>query len=180
MTRLPPIEDFYNDLDERPCSPEDYRHAQRVFEVFECRNMTDYMLLYNELGKKKRVFSWLREVLTALFFSVDVFLLLESLGQFRQIVMDNFGLDMSYFVSLPSLSYSAYLKKTGVSLGLLSDMELYRLFKSNLRGGMAYARQRRGESTSDHQMAYLDVNNLYVGSRAVMFWAVLYYFFLPP
>lgn len=76
--------------------------------------------------------------------------------------MQNFGLDMSYFISLPSLSYSAYLKVTGVSLELLSDIEMYRLFKDNLRGGMAYARQRLGQSNEDHQMAYLDVNNLYV------------------
>lgn len=40
MKELPPIEDFYNDLSGRPCDPDDYARAKRVFDVFECHSMS--------------------------------------------------------------------------------------------------------------------------------------------
>jgi len=45
-TELPHIDHFYSYLYERPCSPEDYAHAQQVWADFRCRTMDDYMLLY--------------------------------------------------------------------------------------------------------------------------------------
>jgi hypothetical protein len=41
-TELPGIEAFYNDLTQKPCSPEDYQHAQNVWKTLGCKTFQDY------------------------------------------------------------------------------------------------------------------------------------------
>jgi hypothetical protein len=41
-TELPGIEAFYNDLTQKPCSPEDYQHAQNVWKTLGCKTFEDY------------------------------------------------------------------------------------------------------------------------------------------
>ena len=45
-TRLPFIEDFYSKLNDEDISPEDYTHAQNVWNHFGCKTMRDYHDLY--------------------------------------------------------------------------------------------------------------------------------------
>jgi hypothetical protein len=51
MTSVPPIEVFHSNLTGESLSAEDYEHAKEVFEVFGCKSMLDYLLLYNITGK---------------------------------------------------------------------------------------------------------------------------------
>ena len=84
MTSFPPIDAFYSSISQSKPSIEDYQHGLLVFNVFKCKNMKDYMLLYNEL---------------------DTVLLLESINQFRYLGMREFGLDMSHYISLPQYGF---------------------------------------------------------------------------
>ena len=43
---LPPIEDFYNKLNNSNCSKEDYQHAKKVYSKFNLKNMKEYLELY--------------------------------------------------------------------------------------------------------------------------------------
>ena len=43
---LPPKEDFYSDLNLEDISDEDYVHAQKVWDVFEFKNLCQYHDLY--------------------------------------------------------------------------------------------------------------------------------------
>ena len=56
-----------------------------VFQEFECKNMFDYLKLYNQL---------------------DVYLLLEGFSQFREVGWTKFGLDAAHFISLPQLGFN--------------------------------------------------------------------------
>ena len=45
-TKLPPIESFYSELNLSEISKNDYKHAQKVFEMMECRDLGDYHDIY--------------------------------------------------------------------------------------------------------------------------------------
>ena len=84
MTSFPPKDAFYSSISQSTPPEEDYQHGLLVFNVFKCKNMKEYMMLYNEL---------------------DTVLLLESLLQFRYLGMREFGLDMSHYISLPQFGF---------------------------------------------------------------------------
>ena len=45
-TKLPPIESFYSELNLSEISKNDYKHAKKVFEMMECRDLGDYHDIY--------------------------------------------------------------------------------------------------------------------------------------
>ena len=47
-TRLPPKESFYSSLNDEHISDEDYKHAKKVWDVFEMESLEDYHELYNK------------------------------------------------------------------------------------------------------------------------------------
>lgn len=71
-TELPPIECFYSSLSNSTVTPEDYKHAMKVYKEFNCENMLEY---------------------TELYCKTDVALLAEIIIQFREVIQQNFGLD---------------------------------------------------------------------------------------
>ena len=81
---LPPASDWYNSLTEEDITPEQYQHAQRVWDFFDCATMEDYMRVY---------------------LICDVFVLCEVFETFREIVLENFGLCPSWFLGIPSLAF---------------------------------------------------------------------------
>ena len=44
--KLPNKEEFFNEINNKNISDEDYAHAKNVFEKFECKNLLDYSILY--------------------------------------------------------------------------------------------------------------------------------------
>lgn len=44
--QLPPIENFYSKLNDESVTAEDYKHAQEVWEKFNCKIMGDYHDIY--------------------------------------------------------------------------------------------------------------------------------------
>ena len=138
--KLPPIGQFYSDLDEEECDIKDYEHAQAVFDEFGCENMLDYTLLY---------------------LRTDVYLLAEAVLNLRRMVFDEFRLDICNYLSLPMLSKDLMLKMTGVKIELIQDPEMSNLIQHNIRGGVSYVNQRMACSRSGFSLLYLDANNLY-------------------
>ena len=78
-TKLPAKELFYSKLNDTNISDVDYEHAQKVWNVFECKNMRDYHDLYLKL---------------------DVLLLADIWQNFRKICRDNYKLDPSWYLQL--------------------------------------------------------------------------------
>ena len=84
MKEFPPKLAFYSKLKEENISDEDYAHGSEVFKSFKCKNMLEYLKLYNKL---------------------DVVLLLEALQSFRNVGYREFKLDPAYFISLPQYGF---------------------------------------------------------------------------
>ena len=89
-TSLPPKKSFYSELNLEDISDKDYLHAQKVWDVFEIRNLGEYHDLYVQ---------------------TDTSLLADGFGKFRDTCIEIYGLDPSHFLSAPGLAWQACLKK---------------------------------------------------------------------
>ena len=101
---LPPKEAFHSNLNLENISDEDYAHVQKVWEVFEIKNRGEYHDLYVQS---------------------DTLLLADVFENFRNMCLEIYELDPTYFVSVPGLAWQACLKKTGVKLELITDYACY-------------------------------------------------------
>ena len=146
-TSLPRKELFYSKLTQSHISDQDYEHAQKVWDAFECQSLMDY---------------------TKLYVAADVYQLAENVLEFRTAIWDKFSLDMTRFVSLPQLTKDAMLKVTGVELEYMQDLEMIQLLRENIRGGLSYAATRYLNVEEENKvrkspisLGYFDSNNLY-------------------
>ena len=150
--RLPPREEFRNDLRNEECSEEEYAHAQEVWNIFNCRKFQDYLSLY---------------------LKTDVLLLADVFDRFRKTCKTNFGLDPAHYVSAPQLSLDAMLKLTNANIQLVSDPEMFKIIDANLRGGICVIVKRFAKANNPYlgskydptkptsYIIYWDANNLY-------------------
>ena len=83
-TTLPPKEAFYSKLYFKGISNEDYAHAQKVWEVFGIRNRGEYHDLYAKS---------------------DTLLIADVFKNFRNMCLEKYELDSTYFVSAPGLAW---------------------------------------------------------------------------
>ena len=149
---LPPKEEFYSLLKGEGISEEEYAFALEVWEVFGCETFKDYLELYNE---------------------IDVLLLADVFENFRDICMENYGIDPAYYYTSPGLFWDAMLKETKVRLELLSDIDQFYFFKRMIRGGISNVSNRYAEANNIYMgdlynpekeksyICYFDANNLY-------------------
>ena len=114
-TSLPPKESFYSELNLEDISDKDYLHAQKVWDVFEIRNLGEYHDLYVQ---------------------TDTSLLADVFEKIKDKCIDIYGLDPSYFLSAPGLAWQACLKKTKVKLDLLTNIDMVLMVEKGTRGGM--------------------------------------------
>ena len=80
---LPPKKDFYSNSNLEDISDEDYKHAQKVWDVFEIRNLGEYHDLYVQS---------------------DTLLLSDIFEDFRNMYYNKYELDPVYFVSAHGLA----------------------------------------------------------------------------
>ena len=113
-TELPPIHEFTTTLKGK-ISQKNYNHAQKVWKTFGCKNLGEYHDLY---------------------LKIDVLSLADVWTQFRKTCIKYYELDPSHYVSAPSLSWDAMLKKTGVKIELFIDMSMHNFIKKAKRGGI--------------------------------------------
>ena len=150
-TCLPPIEAFFNDLSEEPCSPENYQRALDTWSEFHMTDMRQYQNHY---------------------LTTDTLLLADVFDNFRQEIYADHGLEALCFYTLPGLAWAAALKFTGVKLQLLTDLDMYLFFESGVRGGVSSCSVRRAKSNNPKSeewdsterssyLQYYDMNNLY-------------------
>ena len=148
---LPARKDFYSILTDEEISESDYAHAQKVWEVFEIENMGQYHDLY---------------------LKSDVLLLADIFQNFREICLHIYGLDPAHYVSSPGLSWDGMQKMTGVSLDLISDVEMQNFIEKGMRGGISTITHRYAQANNKYMknydpekessyISYLDANNLY-------------------
>ena len=126
-TQLPEKEKFFSSLSGKGITDEEYAHAQKVWETFGCRTLGDYHDLY---------------VIT------DVVLLADVFENFRKVCQGKYGLDLAHYYSAPGLSWDALLKKTGVELELLTDLDMHLFVERGMRGGISMVGKRYAKANN--------------------------------
>ena len=150
-TSLPSQDDFYSKLNDENISADDYKHAKQVWEKFGMKTMRDYHNLYQK---------------------TDVLLLTDVFEQFRDLCLENYGLDSAWNYTLPGLAWDACLKMTKVIIELLHDQDMLLMVEKGVEGGVSMISTRRGEANNKYMqeydpsqptkhIIYLDANNLY-------------------
>ena len=148
---LPPREDFFNGLENKELSKDDYDHALNVWKTFKCTTFKDYHDLYMK---------------------TDVLLLGDVFENFRKVCLKIYELDPAHYFTSPGLSWDAMLKETGIKLQLLTDVDMYRFFELGIRGGISMISHRYAKANNKYlkdydskeksnYLLYLDANNLY-------------------
>ena len=77
---------------------------------------------------------------------------------FRNMCLEIYKLDPTYFVSAPGLAWQACLKKTRVSLELLTDYDRLLMVEKEIRGGICQATHRYAKAKNKYMKNY-DKNN---------------------
>ena len=94
--------------------------------------------------------------------------------------MGAFGLDPAHYVSNPGLFKNAMLKHTREKLELHSDIDMYNLIESNIRGGMSIVTERHCVANNKYMGSDFDTTkpskfNLYNDCTALYGWAMKQY-----
>ena len=150
-TSLPLKKIFYSELNLEDISDKDYLHAQKVWDVFEIRNLGEYHDLYVQS---------------------DTLLLADVYENFRNICLEIYELDPVYFVSAPGLAWQACLRKTEVKLELLTNYDMLLMVEKGIRSGICQVIHRYAKANNKYMknydknnessyLMYLDANNLY-------------------
>ena len=148
---LPQAASFFDSLHDVHVSKEDYAHATKVWNHFECANLKDYMELY---------------------LSLDITLLADVFENYRRFFFEQFGLEVSRYLSLPGLSYDCMLKFTGSEIDYVYQKDVYDFLKRGIRGGISMIPQRAFQANNPllsnfdpkkeiWYIIYIDANGLY-------------------
>ena len=161
---LPKKQKFFNKLNNKNVSNDEYKHALNVFKTFKCKNLLDYSILY---------------------LKTDICHLSDVFQKFSNFAYDTYNLDPRHSYTLPGFSWQAMFKMTKIDLELISDSDMYLFLMDCIRGGICqvnkkhviadniYTRKVHDESSdkkvmkkiktndSNKFIMYLDANNLY-------------------
>ena len=107
-----------------------------------------------------------------LYVQSDTLLLADVFENFRDMCIKVYGLDPAYFLSAPGLAWQACLKKTGVKLELLKDMDMLLMTEEGIRDGICHSVHRYLRANNKYMkdydknkeslyIIYVDYNNLY-------------------
>ena len=99
-------------------------------------------------------------------------LLTDVFENFRNMYLEIYELDPTYFVSAPGLAWQACLKKTEVKLKLITDYSMLLMMERGIRGGICQATNKDAKANKKYiknydknnessYLNYLDANNLY-------------------
>lgn len=150
-TELPPIEKFYNMLNDTHLTAEEHVIAKQIYVILNCKNLGDYSDGY---------------------LKVDVLLLVDVFKRFRKMCMQVYGLDPAHYYTLPGFTWDAMLKYTRVKLELLTDIDMVLFIELGIRGGLVQCSGRYSKANNKYMqcfdknletkfLIYFDVNNLY-------------------
>ena len=116
-TKLPSKELFYSKLYDEHISDEDYQHALKVWDTFNCKTMKDCHDLY---------------------LKSDILLLADVFENFRKTCLKHYKLDPCHYYTAPGLAWDACLKETNQNLELLKDYDMLMMFERGIRGGITH------------------------------------------
>ena len=149
-TSLPDKKAFYSKLNLEDITDKDYEHAQKVWEVFEIKNLGKYYDLYVQS---------------------DTLLLADVFENFRNKRIELYELDSAHFLFVPGLAWQAFFKKTKVELQLLNNTDTLLIAENDIRCGICHVIHIYGKTNNKYMknydknikssyLTYLDANSL--------------------
>ena len=111
-TELPDIKYFHGSLNNTKRATDDYEYAQKVYDYFKCKEITNYNDLYVK---------------------TDV-LLADVCTSYRQKMYNIHGLVPLYCKSAPGFSNRAMLKMTNVEIKLITNVDMHIMIQNAIRG----------------------------------------------
>ena len=111
----------------------DHRHTKRVFKNLNNKNLGDYHDLYVQS---------------------DTLLLADVFENFRNMCIKVYDLDPAHFLLAPGLAWKSRLKKTGVKLELLADVDMLLIVEKGIRGGICLAIHRYAKANNKYMKNY--------------------------
>ena len=150
-TSLPDKKAFYSELNLEDITDKDYEHSQKVWEVFEIKNLGKYHDLYVQS---------------------DSLLLADVFENFRNNCIEIYERDPTHFLSAPGLAWQACLRKTKLNLELLTNIDMLLMVEKGIRGGICQAIHRHAKENNKYMknydkniessyLIYLYANNLF-------------------
>ncbi|XP_074036831.1 uncharacterized protein [Leptinotarsa decemlineata] len=148
---IPSKADFFDKLNERHISDNEYDRVKQVWKTFNCRDLGEYSDIY---------------------LKSDVLLLCDIFENFRNMSLSTYKLDPAHYFTSPGLSWDAMLKYTGIKLELLTDIDMVHFFQKGIRGGVSQCSERQhiannqflpnyNPNEASSFIMYLDATNLY-------------------
>lgn len=148
---LPSMDDFFNDLSNTPITKGQYEFAQKVWNMFHCKTLKDYLNIY----------------LTA-----DCLLLADVFEAFRTNCLLDYDLDPAHYFSSAHFTFDAFLRKSRVIVDILCDINHYLFVMKGIRGGLSMVSKKYSKanhaglenfnpSQESTFLIDLDCNNLY-------------------
>ena len=128
-TSLPEKEELYSNLNIKDITDADYMHAKTV-----CK---DFAIKYHDLSLKS-----------------DTLLLAYAFENFTKMCLKIYHLDPVKFLSAPGLAWQAALKKTGVKLELLTDIDMLSMVEKGIRGGICHGIHRYAKTNNKYIKDY--------------------------
>ena len=121
---LPPLSAWGNSLEggKISVSEEDLKHAQTVFDKFNCINLEQYHNLY---------------------LICDTLLLACVFEEFRSITHASYGLDCAHHFTESNLAVDAFKRICNADIELLSEREHLEMVENMMRGGTASVFEKR-------------------------------------
>ena len=111
----------------------DHRHTKRVFKNLNNKNLCDYHDLYVQS---------------------DTLLLADVFENFRNMCIKGYELDPAHFLLAPGLAWKSCLKKTGVKLELLANVDMLLIVEKGIRGGICPAIHRYAKANNKYMKNY--------------------------
>lgn len=151
-TKLPSMKNFYDDLNDRHISRDEYIFAKKVWKTFKIKSLREY---------------------TDIYLKTDVLLLADIFENFRHKSVDIHQLDPAHYFTLPGYSWDCMLKYTKEKIELFTDIDQLLFVEQGLRGGINQCSNRLCEANNPYMgdkydnkkpLSYLinwDKNNLY-------------------
>ena len=121
-----------------------------------------------------------------LYMNTDVMILADVFESFRKTSLEKYKLDPAHFLTAPSLSWTACLRKTGVSLELMTDPDMSMFIDMSLLGGVSGVfepfKKANNPQMGDmydatkplNTIVYLDACNLYACINIIIINIIVY------
>ena len=148
---LPDKEDFYDNLNEKQISDKKYNHAINVWNKLNIKSFKEYHDIY---------------MLT------DTLLLSDIFNNFCMLSLEKYHIDPCYYLSMPGMSFDAFLKYENCNIELITDINQFLMFENQIRGGISMVFKRYSKANNKYlidydnkkpskYILYIDRNNLY-------------------